>query len=64
MKSRFLLLFVVALCNLFLFVNLHAQGTAFTYQGRLVDNSNPANGIYDFRFSLFDNSTGGTQFGG
>src|ERR1044071_295525 len=29
-----------------------AQGTAFTYQGRLRDAANPANGSYDFRFRL------------
>jgi hypothetical protein len=26
---------------------LHAQGTAFTYQGRLNDGANPASGTYD-----------------
>lgn len=31
-------------------------GTAFTYQGRLVDDSNPANGIYDFQFRLYDSN--------
>ena len=31
-----------------------AQGTAFTYQGRLTDGGNPANGSYDLRFGLFD----------
>ena len=29
-----------------------AQGTAFTYQGRLNDGGNPANGIYDLRFTV------------
>ncbi|MGC9943430.1 MAG: hypothetical protein ABSE48_16505, partial [Verrucomicrobiota bacterium] len=29
-----------------------AQGTAFTYQGRLDDGGNPADGLYDFRFKL------------
>ena len=28
-----------------------AQGTAFTYQGRLNDGANPANGNYDLRFA-------------
>jgi len=27
-----------------------AQGTGFTYQGRLNDGGNPANKIYDLRF--------------
>jgi hypothetical protein len=30
-----------------------AQGTAFTYQGRLNDSGSPANGTYDLRFALF-----------
>jgi hypothetical protein len=33
---------------------LCAQGTAFTYQGRLNDNGNPANGNYDFNFAIYD----------
>ena len=43
-----------------------AQGTAFTYQGRLNDSGSPANGAYDFRFRLaFDplaNNYAGTYF--
>jgi hypothetical protein len=31
-----------------------AQGTAFTYQGRLNDNGAPATGIYDLRFAIYD----------
>lgn len=31
-----------------------AVPTAFTYQGRLDDNGNPANGQYDMRFALLD----------
>src|SRR5665213_2890901 len=29
-----------------------AQGTAFTYQGRLNSSGGPANGLYDFRIRL------------
>ena len=29
-------------------------GTAFTYQGRLIDADRAANGLYDFQFKLFD----------
>jgi len=36
-----------------------AQGTAFTYQGRLNANGAPANGTYDLTFALFQNPTGG-----
>jgi hypothetical protein len=40
-----------------------AQGTAFTYQGRLNDGGNAASGIYDLRFALYDLSSGGLQQG-
>jgi hypothetical protein len=40
-----------------------AQTTEFTYQGRLVDGSMPANASYDFEFNLFDVETGGTKIG-
>lgn len=33
--------------------------TAFTYQGRLTDQGQPANGTYDFRFVIRDASVGG-----
>jgi hypothetical protein len=39
------------------------QGTAFTYQGRLLDNNAAANGLYDFDFRLFDAAAGGNQVG-
>lgn len=31
-----------------------AQGTAFTYQGHLNDSGQPANGVYDLKFSIYD----------
>ena len=40
-----------------------AQGTGFTYQGRLNVGANPANGTYDLRFRLGDTDTGGNQWG-
>jgi len=40
-----------------------AQGTAFTYQGRLSDNGSPANGSYEVRFVLYDAESGGGQQG-
>src|ERR1035438_8240497 len=39
---------------------LFAQGTAFTYQGRLNAGGNPANGSYDLSFSLYSVSSGGS----
>ena len=38
-------------------------GTAFTYQGRLMDANVPADGLYDFQFSLFDDPNAGSQEG-
>ena len=40
-----------------------AQGSAFTYQGRLTDNGAPANGRYDLTVSLFDKASGGGTVG-
>ncbi len=40
-----------------------AQGTAFTYQGRLHDNGTPANGNYDLTFAVFDADSAGLQVG-
>src|ERR1044071_2963498 len=34
----------------------HAQGSAFTYQGRLNDGGAPATGIYDLQFKVFDST--------
>ena len=42
---------------------LHAQGTAFTYQGRLNSSGNPASGTYDLTFALFSVSSGAGQVG-
>jgi hypothetical protein len=39
-------------------------GTAFTYQGRLADGGNPASGIYDLRFTIYDALAGGNAIGG
>jgi hypothetical protein len=40
--------------------NAMAQTTQFTYQGKLTDNGNAANGQYDFLFKLFDTAIVGT----
>src|SRR5688572_8281239 len=41
-----------------------AQGTAFTYQGRLNDAGGPARGNYDLTFTLFGASNGGSALAG
>lgn len=39
-------------------------GTAWTYQGRLIDVNEPADGLYDFQFKVFDAPVAGTQIDG
>jgi hypothetical protein len=41
-----------------------AQGTAFTYQGRLNNASGPAAGSYDLAFTLFATNTSGAVLAG
>jgi hypothetical protein len=69
MKTKFcrsfaaLALLTLAAFNLQL-STAHAQGTAFTYQGRLNSGGSPASGLYDFVFSLSNAPSGGSQVGG
>ena len=55
---------VTAVCG-WLMLNGFAfgQGTAFLYQGRLNDGSNPASGTYDLEFAIYDAGTNGNQIG-
>ena len=41
-----------------------AQGTAFTYQGRLNGNGTPVTGDYDLSFAVYDADTGGNLVAG
>jgi hypothetical protein len=53
-----LVLFSVPLCA------SEPMGTAFTYQGRLLDANGPADGLYDFQFALYsDPNLSGSQVG-
>jgi hypothetical protein len=58
-KQLFIVMLFVALSA----ANAFAQGTGFSFQGRLNDGTNPANGRYDLQFSLFDAIAGGMQTG-
>jgi hypothetical protein len=61
MNSKLFLL--VAMAGLFAAVGASAQSTAFTYQGQLTENGDPANGQYSIRFILYNAEFGGTQVG-
>ena len=39
-------------------------GAAFTYQGRLAEGNNSANGSYDLKFMLYDAASGGSAVAG
>lgn len=43
---------------------IYAQGTAFTYQGRLNSDGSPANGFFDITFSVWTSAGGPAQVGG
>jgi hypothetical protein len=63
MKTR--LHFIFILLALFASVNpLFAQGTAFTYQGRLNSGGATASGSYDLTFTLFNVNAGGVAIAG
>src|ERR1700733_6667961 len=51
--------FVSAFFFLTAAMNLSAQGTAISYQGRLNVSGSPANTNYDFRFTVYDAVTNG-----
>jgi hypothetical protein len=53
--------FLLALCISSAAAAVFAQGTAFTYQGRLQEGGSSATGNYDFQFTLWDALSGGTQ---
>jgi len=67
MKTK---LTIVTIALLTLLSTLNSQlsaaslGTAFTYQGRLNDGGNPANGTYDLKFTLYDADGGGRAVAG
>lgn len=58
-KFNFRFFFIVA-ALLFVSQSALAQTSAITYNGRLSDNSSPANGNFQFEFKLYDVAAGGT----
>jgi hypothetical protein len=59
MKIKTLLLLALTVFGAFLLPRstAQAQGTAFTYQGRLNRDNSPVNGSYDLAFTLYNNGT-------
>lgn len=55
---------LAALATAALQASLHAQGTAFTYQGRLDSAGTPVTGLYDFQFNLHSVASGGSALTG
>jgi hypothetical protein len=63
MKTRYSS-FLVVLALLAGFQQAAAQGTTFAYQGSLSASGAPANGFYDFEFTLYPNADGsGSKIG-
>lgn len=58
--SILLLLVIVAAAA----ITARAQGTAFSYQGRLQNNGSPANGNFDLMFTLYSTNAGGVAVAG
>src|SRR6185295_15905048 len=56
-------LLCLVFCLLAFNFSVFAQGTSFTYQGRLADSGTPVNGNYDLQFGLWNSSSGGGQVG-
>lgn len=55
---------LAALATAILQSGLHAQGTAFTYQGRLDSSGTPVTGLYDLQFNLYSVASGGSALTG
>jgi hypothetical protein len=63
------ILLILALALLFMVTTATVSeaapmGTAFTYQGRLIDANEAADGLYDFQFELYDEPADGNNVGG
>ena len=62
--ARIRLILFATSTALYLSMNgVHAQGTAFTYQGRLNVSGAPASGTYDFRYRLALDPYGNNYYG-
>jgi hypothetical protein len=60
----FVLSFAAGIFSFFLLPSSFAQGTAFLYQGQLGNSGAPANGSYDFQFTVYNAVTNGQAVSG
>jgi len=63
MNTRILFLALAPIVLAGVVVRAAPLGTAFSYQGRLQDGTNAANGLYDLRFAVYDAASAGNQVG-
>jgi len=63
-KAEHIVWMIIGWMILLVGVPAGAQGTAFTYQGRLLSGTVLSSGTYDFAFSLYTVNSGGTAVGG
>lgn len=63
-KSIVLAVWLISPASLFAQVNSGLTTSAFTYQGRLVDNGAPANGDFEMAFAVHNNPTNSGAFAG
>lgn len=63
MNQKHFSFLALTLCGYFAAQSVHAQGTTFTYQGRLNNGGSPVSGIFDLRFAIYDAESTGVQQG-
>jgi len=67
MKTTKILTILVMFSAMMVFMATVAEavpmGTAFTYQGRLINANKPADGLYDLQFKLYDSASDGNKIG-
>jgi len=57
MKTKLTQYLMAVLLGVALTTTLHAQSTAFAYQGSLTENGAPAKGAHDFEFKIYNTAT-------
>ncbi len=59
--KKIIMMILVALTQSWVHAGTVDVGTQFTYQGELLDNGSPADGLYDLSISLYNSLAGGSQ---